>query len=157
MMQAPGEAGGSASLPDAISFFERMNAKVNAQREVLEAKMEAKLVAQRAGMEARIAELMAPAPKAVSHDQLAALQARLEGLHAAKLLTDEELCSFEDVVGDFIDLTLSMAGQVISEQMIYSSPGQTFAAASKVHKLCGLSAMIAADKAFARQARRKCL
>ena len=53
--------------------------------------MEARLDAKDAKLEAKdaaIAELMAPAP-AVSEGELAALQARLEGLHAAKLLTDE--------------------------------------------------------------------
>jgi hypothetical protein len=50
-----------------------------------------------------------------------------------------------------------MAGQALTERMIYGPPGPSFAAAAKVHKLCGLSAAMAGDAAFARQLRRKFL
>jgi hypothetical protein len=39
--------------------------------------------------------------------------------------------------------------------MIYSSPGDTFEVAAMLHKLLGVSAMMTADQAFARQVRRK--
>ena len=35
------------------------------------------------------AEMMAPAPEAISEEQLSALQGRLESLHVTKLLADE--------------------------------------------------------------------
>ena len=56
------------------------------------AAMEARLTAMEAKIQAkdeRIAELMAPAPAAISVEQLAALQTRLGSLHEAKLLADE--------------------------------------------------------------------
>jgi hypothetical protein len=62
------------------------------QRDYQERKMtelEAKLEAKDRSIEAKIAELTAPAPSAISEEQLTALQARLEGLHVAKLLSDE--------------------------------------------------------------------
>ena len=46
-------------------------------------------VAMEARLDAKIAELAAPAPAAISDEQVARIQTRLEGLHAAKLLTDE--------------------------------------------------------------------
>jgi hypothetical protein len=62
------------------------------QRDYQERKMtelEAKLEAKDRTIKAKIAELTAPAPSAISEEQLTALQARLEGLHVAKLLSDE--------------------------------------------------------------------
>jgi hypothetical protein len=63
-------------------MFREQREEIKADRAELEAKMEARLQQQRA-------ELTAPAPAAISEEQVAALQARLEGLHTAKLLTDE--------------------------------------------------------------------
>lgn len=74
-----------SSFAEMSSFFERMEAKAKADR----AEMEAKLEAKDAKMEAKIAELTAPAPAAISDGQVAALQARIEALNAAKLLSDE--------------------------------------------------------------------
>ena len=63
--------------------------------------------------------------------QLAALQLRLESLHAAKLLADEELYAVEDIIAD------------------------CDAEDDRVSALVALSGKMAADKAFARQLRRK--
>ena len=68
----------------------------------------------------------------------------------------QELYALEDLVADYIELKSSVA-ELITEQMIYASPGHTFGAASKLHKLCDLSAAMSGDAAFARQARRKYL
>ena len=89
-----------AGLAEVMALFERMDAKHKEEREQMEArgklaeqKLEAKLAEQRREMESRLerqrAELTAPAQEAISDQQIAALQARLEGLHAAKLLADE--------------------------------------------------------------------
>jgi DNA repair exonuclease SbcCD ATPase subunit len=74
----------------------KMEAKLAEQRQEMEAKLEAtyaKAAEEKANMEAKmeakVAELTAPAPAAISDDQVAALQARLEALNAAKLLSDE--------------------------------------------------------------------
>ena len=54
--------------------------EAKAERSEMEAQMEAKIAA--------LKEELTPAP-AVSDEQLTALQARFEGLHATKLLADE--------------------------------------------------------------------
>jgi hypothetical protein len=128
------------------------------------AEMEAKMERQRKEMELQQAALKAeltlqltvppPAP-ATTDERLAALQARVEGLHATKLLTDEELFALEDLVADYVELTASVTDGVITKDMIYAMP--TAGVASKLDKLVGLSAAMAGDAAFARQARRKFL
>ena len=115
------------------------------QRKGLEAKLQAQ--------DAKIAELTSPALVAISEDELVALQGRIGSLHVAKLLSDEELYSLEDLVADYVDLQATVA-QVITEQMLFSSP---FAAASRLHRLVQLSTSMVGDAAFARQARRKFL
>ena len=50
---------------------------------------------------------------------------------------------------------MSVADGIITKDMIYAMP--TVAVASKLDKLVGLSAVMAGDAAFARQARRKFL
>ena len=67
----------------------------------------------------------------VRDQQLLALQSRLESLHAAKLLADEELFAVEDIIAD------------------------CDAEDDRVSALVTLSSKMAADKAFARQLRRK--
>ena len=97
-------------------------------------------------------EEMKPA-HAITDQQLASLQARLEALHAAKQLTDDELYTLEDAVADYMELrSLMGCGATVTAEMAHSS-----GAVAKLLKLIGLSEGIAADKAFARQARRKCL
>ena len=63
----------------------------------------------------------------------------------------------EDLVADYSELETSFAGQAIIEQTIYSSSGDTFGMASKLHKLIGISRKMRGDAAFARQLRRKFL
>ena len=65
--------------------------------------------------------------------QLTALQARLEALHAAKLLADEELYAVEDAIAD-------------SEEAVEGD---------RVPVLISLSVKMASDRAFARQLQRK--
>jgi hypothetical protein len=112
--------------------------------------------AEKAEMEAKMEQLKAdltpqpPAP-AITQEQLAALQSRIEGMHVAKLLADEELYALEDMIADYVELTMSVTdGHVL---MIYSLP--TVAAASKPDKLVGLSVAMVGDVSFAWQARRK--
>ena len=65
--------------------------------------------------------------------QLPALQARLEALHTAKLLQDEELYVIEDAIADSEDMEEGGC----------------------VPKLIALSAKMPSDRAFARQLRRR--
>ena len=85
---------------------------------------------------------------AVSDAQATALQSRLEALHAAKLLSDEELYALEDCVADFFEATAGF--DVVTMEVVNASD-----AARKAHKLVTLSEKMPADAAFARQARRK--
>ena len=71
--------------------------------------MRQKARAERAALEAAVAELRTAA---VSIDQLATLQARVEGLHGAALLSDDELGALEDLIMDASDLRQSMAPEI---------------------------------------------
>jgi hypothetical protein len=63
----------------------------------------------------KMREELKPA-EAITEQRLAALQARLEALHAAKLLGDDELYALEDMVADYYKLKSSM-GVVTLEAM----------------------------------------
>ena len=93
----------------------------------------------------------APPQELISADQLAALQARLESLHAAQLLTDEEFFALEDLCADFLEMQTA-AGGVLTPEVAHSSPAS---AAARLAKLVGVSEGLASDAAFARQVRRK--
>ena len=101
--------------------------------------VEAKMSALKAENEVKLqaAEAMTQAAKAEAErsrlrdQQLVALQARLDALHEAKLLGDEEVYAVEDIIAD------------------------CDAQDDRLSALLGLSAKMATDKAFARQLRRK--
>ena len=120
----------------------RMQAENCRQKIAMETKMEA--------MAKQIEESKpAPPAEAIPELRLAALQARLEALHAAKLLGDDELYALEDMVADFVEFESSM-GVVITNELVNANEN-----ASKLLALVALSERLAADGAFARQARRK--
>ena len=97
----------------------------------------------------QVEEKLTPAA-AISGGQIASLGARLEALHAAQLLGDEELFALEDAVADYVELQSSMG-------VITLEAAHAIRAADKLVKLVALSEHIAADGAFSRQARRKYL
>ena len=109
-----------------------MEAKLEAQKKEADAErraMETKMEALRDGaMEARVRDAQ------LHGQQIAALQARLEALHAAKLLADEELFALEDAIADAVE-----------------APDDDDRAA----RMVALSTAMAADAAFSRQLRRK--
>ena len=140
---------------DALPLMERMLEQVVEQdtkaRMELEAKLEisgqameklreelveAKIQAAKAEVRAEIA-----GKQAISDAQLSALQARLEALHEAKLLSEEELFSLEDLCADHFDLQAKVG--VVTKEM------------TTLHTLVSLSEGIPKDNAFARQCRRK--
>ena len=84
----------------------------------------------------------------ISEAQILALGSRLEALHAAGLLTDEESNSLEDLVADFIDVRSTFGAATLD--VVRSNP-----AADKIKRLVALSESMPKDAAFARQARRK--
>ena len=83
---------------------------------------------------------------AISDQQLEQLQARLHGLHAAGLLSDEELCAAEDLVVECIE--------VITDTASPPAPA-THEAVGRVFKLVAVSERMAVDSSFARQVRKK--
>ena len=120
---------------------------------------EAKLAQAQADIERLRAET-APRKKApaITDDALAALQARMEALHAAQLLADDELYVLEDLLADFVELQAAVPeGEVLTKDAIYSAVGHSCAPAVKLHKIALLSDKMAPDAAFARQLRRKFL
>ena len=88
---------------------------------------------------------IASAKGCVSEGQLEMLQTRLDALHEAKLLTDDEVGALEDCVADYIDCRSSL-NPVATE---------IGAAAEKVKKMVGLSEGMGKDGMLARQLRRK--
>eukprot|EP01048_Picozoa_sp_COSAG05_P023859 COSAG05_NODE_5348_length_1200_cov_1.888283_2_plen_129_part_00 len=96
-IQQPVTAGMQGSYADPSTMVERLveqqRALMREQRECEEAKMakvEAKLEAKEQQLnELRTALTPKPPPEAITEEQLTALQARLTGLHVAKLLADE--------------------------------------------------------------------
>ena len=149
-MQVTSVDGSFAEL-SALFKEQREEAKADRAEQREEAKadradMEAKLEQQRREMEAKMLEMreeLTPKP-AVTEEQLAALQSRLDAMHAAQLLTDDEVFALEDVVADFIALGL------VTAEMASAHP-----TAAKLLQLVRLSEGIASDGSFARQARRK--
>ena len=93
------------------------------------------------------AQLTAP-QEAVSAQQVAAVTARMEALHAAQLLSDEELFAVEDCIADFVEA--QAAYDVATMEIVNAN-----ATMGKVHRLVALSEGLAGDAAFARQLRRK--
>eukprot|EP01046_Picozoa_sp_COSAG06_P014110 COSAG06_NODE_865_length_11872_cov_1867.177610_4_plen_177_part_00 len=76
-----------------------MEAKLESKLAEQKAQMDAKLAEQKAQMDAKLAEQKAQMDAKRIDQQLPALQSRVEAMHAAKLLSDDELFSIEDVIG----------------------------------------------------------
>ena len=127
-----------------------------AKYEKLRQEMDAKIDAKVEQVREQMREDMKPKP-ALSPEQIDALQTRLEALHVAELLSDEELFALEDIVADFVELEASTmpAMRPITLEAVHTSPGDACAPAAKLLKLVALSERLATDAAFARQARRK--
>jgi hypothetical protein len=85
---------------------------------------------ERAAMEAKIEQIR-------SEQGLSALQTRLEALHAAKLLSDDERDIIEDKIADSVEGGDGSSGDDTVSQMV------------------ALSSKMVVDRAFSRQLRRK--
>ena len=93
---------------------QEMEAKLEQAKQDMDAKAKADLDKLREEMTPR--EL----PPAISDAELTALQARFESLHAAQLLTDEELYASEDLCADFLELQATvLEGDVLTKDAIY--------------------------------------
>ena len=144
---APASSESAGSFSEMVSFMreerETMMSAMEQQRQDAEAKLEAHR--HEAEAQKREADARASAKTCVSEAQLEALQARLDALHQAKLLTDDEVFKLEDCVADFIECSSSLS----------ASSAELVAAAEKVRKLAGLSERVVRDGMLARQLRRK--
>ena len=137
----------------------RQDAKV--ERDELEAKLKAEYMVEmqqqkaehKAEMEKLRVELMpTPAQELISSEQLTAIQSRLEQLHAAQLLSDEEFFALEDLCADHVQVQASTIA-VLSRDLVCSSAA--YGATARLAQLVGLSEALVSDAGFARQARRK--
>ena len=150
--------GASGSFAELSAFMKEVLERDDRAKQEMEAKVEQAKQEARADMD-QLREQMTPPEQspAISDDELAALQARFESLHAAQLLTDEELYASEDLCADFVELQASVLdGGVLTMDAIFRAVRHT-PAALQVYKLVRLSGSMASDAAFARQLRRKFL
>jgi chromosome segregation ATPase len=131
---------------DLEAQLSKMEAKIEAEAAKAEQRAEAKMN-EMAQLESKLREELAPSP-AVNDDQLSALQARIGALHAAKMLSDDEVYALEDSLADYFDLLASVT--VVTKDMATAQ-----SEASKVLKLVVLSERMASDQGFARQCQRK--
>jgi hypothetical protein len=130
------------SLTEIAAIFKEQRDEAKTERD------EAK--AERLQMDARLAEMQAKLEprRAISEEQLTALQSRVEKLLAEKLLSDDEAFVVEDLCADYIELESSV-GKLTIEM------AQTNHAIARACRLVALSDRMASDNAFARQIKRK--
>ena len=84
----------------------------------------------------------------LSAQQIEAVTARLEALHGAQLLSDDELFALEDYIADFHEAFAACG--VVTMEIVNTSP-----AMGKAHRLVALSEGMPRDAMFSRQLRRK--
>ena len=111
------------------------------------AEMRAELAEQRTQVERLQGQLMAP-QEVLSAQQIEAVTARLEALHSAQLLSDDELFRLEDHIADFHEAFAACGA--VTMQIVNTSP-----AMGKAHRLVALSEGMPRDSMFSRQLRRK--
>eukprot|EP01043_Picozoa_sp_COSAG02_P099679 COSAG02_NODE_35784_length_463_cov_1.131868_1_plen_105_part_10 len=90
----------SSSFAEMVTFMREEREQAKSERAEMEARLESKLAEQKAQMEEQKKATVARVEHTRIEQQLPALQARIEALHAAQLLTDDELLSIEDVIAD---------------------------------------------------------
>ena len=130
-----------ASLSDISTFFREVRQAANLERAELKAELKAEL--------GGVGSLPPPAAAlAFSEEQFARMQSRLESIHAANLISDEELFGLEDFCGDVIELE-SLVGSLRVEMALANE------LVAKARKLVALSEKLVSDAAFARQLRRR--
>ena len=134
---------------------ERLRKEAAAEKAELVQKLHRLNQQMKADFDARIRELMddAEVTEAIPEAKLVALQKRISALHTAQLLTDDEVSTLEDLVGDWSEA--KGGGGVMTLEMLPTHPA--CAVASTLLKLIGVSEGVVSDAALARQLRRKFL
>ena len=136
---------------------------IAAERQAMQLKLEswqAEAKTEREAFSAQVEQLQAQVDAAVQvrarseERQLAALQARLESMHGAKLISDDELARIEDAISEFI-VEGETARSGASGERANGGPGPIGGGGGEVSKLMMLSERMAGDAAFARQLRRR--
>ena len=122
---AGGGGGGGGNFEEMIRFMREERLHVEAKLE-----QQQQMKEERAAMEAKIEQIR-------SEQGLSALQTRLEALHAAKLLSDDERDIIEDKIADSVEGGDGSSGDDTVSQMV------------------ALSSKMVVDRAFSRQLRRK--
>ena len=118
------------------------------ERQRDDAKVErAEAKAERAEMQAKI-EAQLKQQQVITKDQLAAVQTRLEVLHASELLSDDELGAVEDCLADFFEASAGCEHMTMETASMNRAVGTAL-------KLIALSEGMTKDTMFARQVRRK--
>jgi len=142
--------GSGGSFEEMTSFLNEQQDKfvslLREERETAERQrheMETKLDEQH--RETQQVREVASAMSCVSEAQLELLQTRLDALHQAKLLSDDEIGALEDCIADYIDCRSSLS----------PAAAEIGVAAEKVKKMVGLSEGMGKDGMLARQLRRK--
>jgi hypothetical protein len=153
----PASAAAGVSLTEVSAF---MTEQLDRQREHDEKLREEMVTLREAAVESRLRAQAAESKlreQAIEHRhtlcieqqrQLPALQARLEALHAAKLLGDEDLYAVEDAIADSSFEGRSAPAQGEEEKEEEEGGNQ------RVARLIALSAKVTSDRAFARQLQR---
>ncbi len=90
----------------------------------------------------------APPAEAISEAQMVALQGRLEALHEAELLSDDEMFTLGDMIADFAEARAAIG--VVTMENVHTNH-----AIGKVHKVIAVSETVSRDSMLARQLRRK--
>ena len=151
----------STFMKEQMLLLERTEQTRHETEAKIEAKMETRMEEQRQQMQQQrqqmqeqmkeqrqqIEELKRP-HEAISAQQIKTLTARLEAMHAAKMLSDDELFAVEDCVADFVEARASC--EVVTMETV-----NTNRAVAKAHKLVALAEAMSGDAMFARQLRRK--
>ena len=138
-------AGASNSFTEIMSFMREEREAAKAERAEMSVQIE------KLRQEAFESQLREQTPQdAISTEQVVALMARLEALHAAKLLSDEELFVMEDAITDFAEMKAAIG--VVTTEMMHANH-----AVAKVLKLVAVNEAVPRDAMFARQLRRKFL
>jgi hypothetical protein len=154
LLQPPGSSTDTAVILQhdvvSIKFMreerEHLKLELNEQHKEMQARIDAK--------DAKLEELakdavhqrdVASAKSCVSEGQLELLQTRLDALHQAKLLSDDEIGALEDCISDYIECRSSLS----------VAPAELSLAAEKMTVMVGLSEGMGKDRMLARQLRRK--
>ena len=133
-------------------FADKMQAKTEDKIERLRQEMKAEQEGMRAELKAEKEELRRELTPVVvvTDDQVQALGARFEALHAAQLISDDELFVLEDCIADFLEAKATFGLEAVTAEV-----ASAHRAVGKVHKLVVLSEGVPRDPMLARQLRRK--